>query len=298
MKQRYKFIIIFLLIITILSNNFIWYKLYSREKEKLKHAIIPSLKDDYFTNQLILSKSKSNYSIYDYEDVLDMYYSRLQYAYITKNFPLVKQNPDYPNGCEVASATMLLNYAGIDISLDEYVDAFLPKGEVYERNGVRYGPDPSEVYAGDPSDSKGGWGTFLPVIKNSIYTIFKKMLPENTVGHVYTSNDKRPLEEYVQSGYPVLVWTTTDYSEAKDVYEWFSYDRTKTYTYPKNAHVVVVIGMDKDNYFINDPLRDEKEIVVSRKKFNKSYDSMGRQALYIEITNIYERNNQNENAVE
>ena len=94
------------------------------------------------------------------------------------------------------------------------------------------------------------------------------------------------------------MWTTTDYSEAKDVYEWFSYDRTKMYTYPKNAHVVVVIGMDKDNYFINDPLRDEKEIVVSRKKFNKSYDSMGRQALYIETTNIYERNNQNENAVE
>ena len=56
--------------------------------------------------------------------------------------------------------------------------------------------------------------------------------------------------------------------------------------------------MDKDNYFINDSLKDEKGIVVLRNKFNKSYDSMGRQALYIELTNIYERNNQKEKAVE
>lgn len=294
MKKEYKNIIISILAITIISSNFIWYKLYIREKYKLKQAIIPSLKDDYFTNQLILSKKESNYSIYEYEDVLDKYYSKLQYSYITKNFPLVKQNPDYPNGCEVASATMLLKYIGIDIDMETYVNSFLPKEAVYEEGGVRFGPDPSEYYAGDPSDPKRGWGTFLPVIKNSLYTIFKKMLPLDTVGHVYTSEDKRPLEEYVQSGNPVLVWTTTDYSEAKDVYEWFSYDKSKTYTYPKNAHVVVIIGMDKDYYFLNDPLKDEKEIKVLRKKFDKSYDSMGRQALYIETTNIYEQKNSSE----
>ena len=136
-KKGYKFtviiLLIILLIITILSSNFIWYKLFTSEKEKLKHAIIPSLKDDYFTNQLILSKEGNNYSIYDYEDLLDKYYSNLQYSYITKNFPLVKQNPDYPNGCEVASATMLLNYAGIDIDMETYVDTFFPKEDVYEK---------------------------------------------------------------------------------------------------------------------------------------------------------------------
>ena len=91
MKKEYKLIII-LLIITIISSNFIWYKLFTSEKEKLKHAIIPSLKDDYFTNQLILSKGGNNYSIYEYEDLLDKYYSNLQYSFITKNFPLRKKN--------------------------------------------------------------------------------------------------------------------------------------------------------------------------------------------------------------
>ena len=186
---------------------------------------------------------------------------------------------------------MLLKHYGIDIDMKEYVDTYLPKEEVYEKDGLRYGPDPSKYYAGDPSDSSRGWGTFLPVIKNSLYIIFKNKLPEGTVGHVYTSDDKLPLEEYVQNGNPVLVWTTTDYSEAKDIYEWFSYDKSRTYTYPKNTHVVVIVGMDKNYYYINDPLKNEKSIKVSRKKFNKSYDSMGRQALYIEITNIYDNNN-------
>ncbi len=286
--KQYKVLIIILVIIGIVSSNFIWYKLYSREKEKLKQAIIPSLKDDYFTNQLILSKKERNESIYNYEDILEVYYKSLKYSFIINNFPLVKQNPDYPNGCEVASATMLLKHYGINIDMKEYVDNYLPKKEVYEENGLRYGPDPSQYYAGNPSDSSRGWGTFLPVIKNSLYTIFKDKLPAETVGHVYTSEDKLPLEEYVQTGNPVLTWTTVDYSEAKDIYEWFSYDKSRTYTYPKKAHVVVIVGMDKDYYYLNDPLKDKKAIKVLRETFDKSYDSMGRQALYIEITNIYE----------
>lgn len=286
--KQYKVLIIILVIIGIVSSNFIWYKLYSREKEKLKQAIIPSLKDDYFTNQLILSKKESNESNYNYEDILEVYYKSLKYSFIINNFPLVKQNPDYPNGCEVASATMLLEHYGINIDMKEYVDNYLPKKEVYEENGLRYGPDPSQYYAGNPSDSSRGWGTFLPVIKNSLYTIFKDKLPAETVGHVYTSEDKLPLEEYVQTGNPVLTWTTVDYSEAKDIYEWFSYDKSRTYTYPKKAHVVVIVGMDKDYYYLNDPLKDKKAIKVLRETFDKSYDSMGRQALYIEITNIYE----------
>lgn len=286
--KQYKVLIIILVIIGIVSSNFIWYKLYSREKEKLKQAIIPSLKDDYFTNQLILSKKESNESIYNYEDILEVYYKSLKYSFIINNFPLVKQNPDYPNGCEVASATMLLKHYGINIDMKEYVDNYLPKKEVYEEDGLRYGPDPSQYYAGNPSDSSRGWGTFLPVIKNSLYTIFKDKLPAETVGHVYTSEDKLPLEEYIQTGNPVLTWTTVDYSEAKDIYEWFSYDKSRTYTYPKKAHVVVIVGMDKDYYYLNDPLKDEKAIKVLRETFDKSYDSMGRQALYIEISNIYE----------
>ena len=84
MKKKYKILVIILIIVGIIANNFIWYKLYSREKERLKQAIIPSLMDDYYTNQLILSKNghdydnSDDYSVSDYEAVLDEYYDKLQ----------------------------------------------------------------------------------------------------------------------------------------------------------------------------------------------------------------------------
>lgn len=52
MKKYFKILII---LIVLLLNNFIWYNFYTKEKVKFKQAIIPSLTDDFFTNQLILS---------------------------------------------------------------------------------------------------------------------------------------------------------------------------------------------------------------------------------------------------
>ena len=283
MEKHFK---IFIILVILILNNFIWYKLYNKEKVKLKQAIIPSLKDDYFTNQLILSKKSYNLNLYEYKDIMDKYYSRIINTNIA-DVPLINQNPDYPNGCEIASATMLLNYFKIDIDMKEYIDSYLPKENVYEKDGIRFGPDPSVSYAGDPSSKNGGWGAFLPVIKNSIYTIFKDKLPEDTIGHIYTSDDKLPLEEYVLNGNPVLVWTTTDYGPAEDIYEWFSYDKSRTYTYPKNSHVIVINSMDSKYYYINDPLKNEKNIKVLRSKLDKSFDSMGKQALFITISELY-----------
>ena len=55
--------------------------------------------------------------------------------------PLINQNPDYPNGCEAAAATMLLNYLGIDITLEDFINNYLPMSDVYEKDGIRYGPN-------------------------------------------------------------------------------------------------------------------------------------------------------------
>lgn len=69
---------------------------------------------------------------------------------------LVNQYPKYPNGCEAATIVMLLNYYGIDITLEEWITNYLPQKEVYEKNGKRYGPNPAHYYAGDPTSEKRG----------------------------------------------------------------------------------------------------------------------------------------------
>lgn len=87
---------------------------------------------------------------------------------------------------------------------------------------------------------------------------------------------------------PFLIWTTIDYTEAKDIYEWFSYDKKSTYTYPKNSHVVVVTGVDENYYYINDPLKNAKNIPIEKDLLETSFDSLGRQLLLVEIYELPE----------
>jgi len=52
-----------------------------------------------------------------------------------------------------------------------------------------------------------------------------------------------------------------------------------TYTYPKNSHTILITGVDELYYYINDPLKKEKNLLIPKEKLEKSYDSMGRQLI-------------------
>ncbi len=286
-KMRIYITIVLFLVAGLVGTNYYWYKAFHREKEKLKHAIIPTLSNDYYSQQLALTNYTKLYvegytgEIPSFENVyLEAYKVSNQEK---KDVPLIKQNPSYPNGCEATSATMLLNYYGIDITLKEFIDTYLNKGNVYEKNGIRYGPDPSQYYAGSPSDEKRGWGCFDKVIEEAlIRTIYMYSKENSSIDfHVILPTSKKPLQE-VAFVAPAIIWVTIDYEEVTEVYEWQSYDKKKTFTYPKNSHAVVLTGYDSTYYYINDPLKSEKNIPVLKEKLEKSYDSLGRQTIYLE----------------
>lgn len=65
------------------------------------------------------------------------------------------------------------------------------------------------------------------------------------------------------------------------MFSWRSYDSHDTYTYPKNSHTIVVVGMDEEYYYVNDPLLDSGNWKIEKKKLEDSFDSMGRQVVRI-----------------
>ena len=295
--------VITLLALLLLGTNYYWYRALKREEETLKNALIPTLSNDYFTNQLALTNQAKIKEDYDYTEgqqyamYNDPWYQEVidnLYQMEPLDVPLINQNPDYPNGCEAAAATMLLNYLGINITLEDFINNYLPMSDVYEKNGVRYGPNPAISYAGNPKDPSRGWGTFEPVIVNAITTILKKQKKENPKleYNMYENDEKYSLKTAADqlngTFTPFLIWTTIDYTEAKDIYEWFGYDKKNTYTYPKNSHVVVVTGVDENYYYINDPLKSEKNIPIEKEQLEKSFDSLGRQLILIETYELPE----------
>ena len=292
-----------ILALLLAGTNYYWYRALKREEETLKNALIPTLSNDYFTNQLALTnqakikgdyeyKKWQQYATYNdpwYQETIDTLYHMEPL-----DIPLINQNPDYPNGCEAAAATMLLNYLGIDITLEDFINNYLPMSDVYEKDGIRYEPNPAVSYAGNPADTSRGWGTFEPVIANAITSILKEQKKENPKleYNIYENAEKYSLKiaanQLTNTFTPFLIWTTIDYTEAKDIYEWFSYDKKSTYTYPKNSHVVVITGVDENYYYINDPLKNEKNIPIEKDLLETSFDSLGRQLLLVEIYELPE----------
>ncbi len=301
MRISKKYIILFLAVLLVVSNV-CWLKIYHKEQEKLKSALIPPLSEDYFTTQKIITDylvQKENNQVNIFNPLLEIdlgrpfpynFYFRTVQEYQNyrkenaniKDVPLVLQNPKYPNGCESASAVMLLNYVGISITLDDFIENYLEKDTVYEKDGVRYGPDPSKVYAGDPSSETRGWGTFEPVIAESVNKILDNYHKKNEIFLKISASNKMPLYFLAAYEYPVVIWVTMDYQESDSVYNWFSADYKFTYTYPKNSHTVVLTGMDEDFYYINDPLKEEKNIPIPKEQLESSFNSMGRQFISFE----------------
>ncbi|MBQ0110890.1 MAG: C39 family peptidase, partial [Oscillospiraceae bacterium] len=61
------------------------------------------------------------------------------------------QNPEFPTGCESVSAVMALKYAGHSVTVSKFVDSYLEKSAEFYIDGDRkVGPDPNEVFVGNP----------------------------------------------------------------------------------------------------------------------------------------------------
>ena len=56
--------------------------------------------------------------------------------------PYIDQTKQYPTGCESVSAVMLLQYLGIPVLVDDFIEKYLKKEPMVSRQGRLYGPDP------------------------------------------------------------------------------------------------------------------------------------------------------------
>ena len=65
-------------------------------------------------------------------------------------------------------------------------------------------------------------------------------------------------------------------------YTWYSSDGKEKYTAPKNTHIVLVMGYDKENFYIIDPLK-EGVTKVERSILEASYNAYGRQKFFMDF---------------
>jgi uncharacterized protein YvpB len=155
--------------------------------------------------------------------------------------PYVSQLPDMPFGCEVVSATMMLNHAGVSVTKEELVA------------GLSYSPDPNQGFTGSITyAARNGLGGIvwpqgiLPLVQGY------KSSALDLSGSTWET-----IQGYLDSGRAVCMWITVP---------------------TILDHTVVLTGYSKNEVWINDPQVD-KDVAMNLALFQSYWQSNGQRAL-------------------
>ena len=187
------------------------------------------------------------------------------------NVPLENQMPDLPNGCEVTSLSMLMNYSGIKVSKNElaetiqHVDSFT--------DGGKYRGNPHQGFVGHMTIANAGWCVY----NEPLYNVARKYTShiENITGSDFLS-----LLKLVSNGHPVMIITTTTFNKVNNMQTWDT--NTGKVNVTPSSHACVITGYSKPKkvVYVNNPY-GYKNQPVNWKNLQASYNQQGRQALYI-----------------
>jgi uncharacterized protein YvpB len=205
--------------------------------------------------------------------------SKLPSSFIIKNVPEIKQDPQLYNGCEVTSLAMLLNYKGVAVSKMTLASALKkdPTKLVGSVGGqiIRWG-DPYKGFVGDIyNDSPAGYGVY----HGPIASLASKYAPHKVKD--ITGSSLRTIESFVAKDDPVEVITT--YNFEPDNSTWYTYtdEYGSKVRINMDEHAVLVVGYNKYDVFVNNPLNGVSYQDVPISDFLSAWDEMGKQAITV-----------------
>ena len=191
--------------------------------------------------------------------------------------PYIDQREKYPTGCESVSTVMALRYAGLDMTVETWIDGHLPKGKTPGmENGVYTGADPWKAFPGDPYSSDG-WGCFVPVIEKAAETAL-----QNTgyrIKPLYGLSVDTLCRVFIAQGRPVIFWATLDMAEGRPCKPWQMEDGGE-YTWTEPMHCLLMTGYDGANVYFNDPMRG-KDTAYPWDTVRQAYRTMHAQACVV-----------------
>ncbi|MBR4073328.1 MAG: C39 family peptidase [Clostridia bacterium] len=182
--------------------------------------------------------------------------------------PFISQVSKYPTGCESVSAVMAMNYLGLDISVDNFIDKHLEMGPAANF-------DPNLCFGGNPRTSSG-MGCYAPVIEKAAKSAAKGfgIAVTRTEGSTIASLCKN----YIDKNIPVILWATQGMQTPRNGVK-ITYNG-KTIQWIAPEHCLLLVGYNENNYIFNDPLKS-KNYSYSRNAVENAYYGLGAQAVIL-----------------
>jgi uncharacterized protein YvpB len=190
------------------------------------------------------------------------------------NVSVINQNPELKFGCEVTSLAMVLNHAGVKTNKMELYRAVQKESDPLVRTPggdiLRWG-NPEYGFVGDMTGRRAG----TTVFDKPLITLINEKLPGRAIN--LTNQPFERVLDHVSKGYPVVVWTTLDYSLPR---RWETWGHgNQIVRVPLDLHAVVLVGFDQNFVYINDPLTVKKQVRINKSRFISSWRALGSRAV-------------------
>lgn len=208
-----------------------------------------------------------------YENAPEPDYKKAVYI----DVPYLSQE-EFPTGCELVSASMLLAHYGYNLEPDKIIgDGYLKTYNTYYRDGKRYGEDPHEYFIGGPQ-FENGFGCYSGAIVKALKEYLKN---EPYVPYEIEDADLSEIcENYIDEGEPVIIWASIDMKpfEPEDNSSWIIEGTEDEFTWLAKEHCLLLVGYDDYYYYLHDPLNESFAPYI-RCDVEERYNEIGRQAV-------------------
>ena len=158
----------------------------------------------------------------------------------------------------------------------------IPRAPFEKRDGRVYGPDPRDMYAGDPFSAEG-YGVYADPVAAAMQREIDRLGGGASV-YLLEAEDEGAVLAAVDAGYPVCIWATMNMAPTqKGSSSWYLLE-DGVYTDEKiewlgNEHCLVLTGYGADTVTVNDPLAGRK--TYGRAVFFARWREQGRQAILV-----------------
>ena len=199
---------------------------------------------------------------------------------LIQGVPHYSQTESYLTACETLAAVSLLQFYGIALSPDDFIEKYLPVADYphWEASDNQlHGESPWEYFIGDPM-AQNAYGCYNTVIARALNTVTNGLA---------LRLDKVPLEvlchTYIDNGQPLIIWATMNMAESFDGNSW-QLPNGEQYTFTCPEHALLLIGYDDENYYFSDSLQEDEVTAYSKEAVETAYASMYQMAIGINAT--------------
>ncbi len=206
--------------------------------------------------------------------------SSAAFSGFTVNLPVlnIRQNPELPQGCEITSLAIAMNYKGYKVNKVNLAKFYLPMVD-YDTH-ISYAED---FYVGDPSEE---YPYGLYCLERAIVKTIDNYNKDNPTVSYKTPTSLSGLYSELDKGNPVMVWVTL-WDPDKEDFENPDMTKHENYTEYYNLHCMVLTGYSDTRVSLADPLAKDSDPldgirIIDRDRFEAVWRTMGNRSVSIE----------------